>query len=499
MDRYALYERLSRMTDASTSIQRQDEQCRSEVSRRGGRVVGDAYVDEGVSGAKPPMERPGMKALLENLSGVDIVMVWKIDRIARSFVGFADIVRELDKQNVALVSATEPIDMTGATGRAMAQMIAIFAELEREMIKARVKDSMRKAKEDKRFHGGRIPYGLTAAAHPSGKGRILVRDDHAVGVLREVLLWILEGATLTDCARKLNERGEPTSRQRGAVVKGDRAQASIWRRKALQTILSSPTMAGHRPVPGGGVEVDDDGLPVVAWDPVFSADELDALKSEMEGRALAPRKEPAASHWLSGVARCHECGGNLMQRISTERTRAFACWGMPETGGHKPGVYVNRTKLEEWVREQFPQVYGVLPEVRRVWHAGSDATRDLAQVNRAIRGLRDDRDAGLYEGADDEEEYRGRMARLIARRKALQEVPQTEPHWEEQQTGRSLGDVWADLTDEGRGKLLLEYGLHVWVRPAPSRGAPVEERAEFGAADPEADMLDAIRREEMTD
>ncbi|WP_327322269.1 recombinase family protein [Streptomyces sp. NBC_01210] len=493
MDRYALYERLSRMTDASTSIQRQDETCRAEVVQRRGRVVGDAYVDEGVSGAKPPLERPAMKRLLENLAGVDVVMVWKIDRIARSFVGFADIVRELDKGGVALVSATEPIDMTGPQGRAMAQMIAIFAELEREMIKARVQDSMRKAKEDKRFHGGRAPYGLTPAPHPSGKGRILVRDAHAVGVMREVLLWILEGENLAECARRLNERGEPTSRQRGATSKGDRAQTSQWRTRALRFILESPTMLGHRPIAGGGVEVDDDGLPVVAWAPVFSRDEFDALHSQLDGQKQAPRKAPAASHWLSGAARCHECGGNLKQRISPDGVRAFTCGGVSEIGRHKPGVYVNMAKLVEWARDEFPKAYGILPEVDRVWHPGSDATRDLAQVNRAIRGLRDDRDAGLYQGAEDEAEYRDRMARLIARRKALQDIPQEEPHWEERKTGRTLADVWAAASDTERGKLLLEYGLHVWVKPAESRTSTVAERAEFGPAEPVADALEDAR------
>jgi hypothetical protein len=53
-----LYERLSRATESSTSIQRQDEACRSEVVRRNGIIVADPFVDEGVSGALPPMERP---------------------------------------------------------------------------------------------------------------------------------------------------------------------------------------------------------------------------------------------------------------------------------------------------------------------------------------------------------------------------------------------------------------------------------------------------------
>ncbi len=311
-----MYERLSRVTEASTSIERQDEAARAEVKRRGGRVVG-AFVDEGVSGALPPMDRPAMKELLHQLSGMDAVMVWKIDRVARSFLGFAEIVKELDKYGVALVSATEPIDMTGPTGRAMAQMIAVFAELEREMIKARVADSMRKAKEENRFHGGRIPYGLTVADHPSGKGRVLVRDAHAVGVLREVLLWVLEGATMAQCARRLNDRKEPTSRQRGAVLKGlAKAEAAQWRGVSLKRILTSPTMLGYRSLPGGGVQTDSDALSVLVWDPVFSRDEWDALLTCLAELEQGPRKAPAASHWLSGCLKCTVCGGNLKQWVS---------------------------------------------------------------------------------------------------------------------------------------------------------------------------------------
>lgn len=492
MDLYALYERLSRITDTSTSIQRQDETCRAEVERRGGHVPGEPFVDEGVSGALPPLERPAMKELLQNLDGIHAVMVWKIDRIARSFVGFADIVRELDRQGVALVCATEPIDMTGPTGRVMAQMIAIFAELEREMTKARVRDSMRKAKDDKRFHGGRIPYGLSAGPHPDGKGRVLVRDEPAVRVLREVLLWVLEGATLTECARRLNARGEPTSRQRGATAKGaERARAAQWRQKALGQILTSPTMQGHRPVHGGGVECDADGLPVIAWDPVFSRDEWDALQSELEGQATGPRRAPAASHWLSGVLRCTECGGNLKQHIDGNGLRAFTCHGR-ETSRHRPGVYVNLAKAEEWVRGQFQRTCGFLPEVERRWIAGSDATRELDDVRRAIRRLRDDRDVGLFD--DEEEDYRGRMRRLVARQKALKAVEHVEPHWGTKETGRTLTDVWEAADDAGKGALLLEYGLHVWAKPAMRRTTSMSERVEFGPAAPETEAPEEAER-----
>ncbi|MFF3140483.1 recombinase family protein [Streptomyces sp. NPDC057927] len=498
MDRYGIYERLSRVTEASTSIERQDEACREEVRRRKGSVVG-VWTDEGVSGAKAPLERPGMKELLEHVTGMDALVVWKIDRVARSFLGFAEIVKKLDDYNVALISATEPVDMSGPTGRAMAQMIAVFAELEREMIKARVADSMRKAKEENRFHGGRVPYGLTVSDHPFGKGRVLVRDPHGVEVLREMVAWIIvEGVNPTQVARRLNDRGEMTSRQRGAVLKGaGRAQAARWRAKAVTEVMTSPLMLGQRPLPGGGVQCDRDGLPVVVWDAVVSRDEWDAVASMLESHRAGPRRrEPRASHWLSGVVRCAVCGRKMKQHTPKQATSKFACAGergLRSEGAHS--MYVRRDALADWVRMTFPAEYGHLGEVDRRWVPGSEAQNELSDVQTAIRRLRDDRDAGLFE--DDEEDYRERMSRLLERRKVLSAVPDEPPHWEQTLTGRTLAEVWAECDDEGRGALLREYGLAVWVSPATSRSrkAPVDGRLRIGPADPLAEVEEEALRD----
>lgn len=499
MDRYGIYERLSRITEASTSIERQDETCRAEVLRRNGRVVG-VWADEGVSGAKPPLERPGMKELLNHLSGMDAVMVWKIDRIARSFLGFAEIVKKLEAHGVALISATEPVDMSGPTGRAMAQMIAVFAELEREMIKARVADSMRKARDENRFHGGRVPYGLTVADHPSGKGRILARDQHGMEVLREMAAWIIvEELNPTQVARRLNDRGELTSRQRGAVLKGaERAREARWRPKAVAEVVTSPLMLGYRPLPGGGVQCDEDGLPVVVWDPVVTRDEWDAAISMLESQRSGPRRrEPRASHWLSGVVRCSVCGRTLKQHTPTTGTSKFACAGeRSERTEGKHTMYVRRDALADWVREVFPQEFGHLREVDRRWVPGNDAQHELSDVRAAIKRLRDDRDVGLFE--DDEEDFRERMGRLLERRKALSVVPDVAPHWEQTPTGRTLADAWAEKSDEERGALLREYGLAVWVEPAASRSRtlPVGERLSFGPADPDGESVAMVARDE---
>src|SRR5690554_3814878 len=126
-----VYARLSRSHDSSTSIERQLEACRAEAERRGWTVIGE-YVDDGVSGATDLEARPGMSRLLAQLSDADAILTWKLDRLARSFLSFADLTRDCERAGVGITSVTEPLDTTTPMGRAMVRIIAIFAELERE-------------------------------------------------------------------------------------------------------------------------------------------------------------------------------------------------------------------------------------------------------------------------------------------------------------------------------------------------------------------------------
>ncbi len=109
-------------------------------------------VEDVSSGAK---ERPGRESLLKaaRRREVDVIMVWRLDRWGRSVADLMVTLRELTDLGVGFVSLTEALDLTTPTGRAMAGMLAIFAEFEREILRERVRAGVAQARKEGRPHG----------------------------------------------------------------------------------------------------------------------------------------------------------------------------------------------------------------------------------------------------------------------------------------------------------------------------------------------------------
>ncbi len=105
--------------------------------------------------------------MLSRLTELDVVVFFKIDRLARSTVDLAEIMRITGAADVALASATEPLDLTTSTGRATAKVIAIFTELESDTIGMRVSSAHGHLRREARYTGGRVPSVLRV----SGQGR----------------------------------------------------------------------------------------------------------------------------------------------------------------------------------------------------------------------------------------------------------------------------------------------------------------------------------------
>src|SRR4051794_7623533 len=121
--RAVLYARLSITTEESVSIERQLEAGRNYCAAQGWEVVGE-HVDDGVSAkANAPEHRKGWQALLARPEGsYDVVLVWKVDRLARKVIDFLHADEALQARGAAVASVSDPIDMTTATGRAFATM-----------------------------------------------------------------------------------------------------------------------------------------------------------------------------------------------------------------------------------------------------------------------------------------------------------------------------------------------------------------------------------------
>jgi site-specific DNA recombinase len=154
--------------------------------------VAEIYKDDGVSGTIPLHERPKGRRLLEDARAgkFDTVLVYKLDRLGRSLLVIVDAHDRLQQAGVALKSATEPIDTSTPSGRLIFQMLASFAEYERENIAERTQAGQRRAF----FRGrqvGAIPYGYDIVAND---GAFVVVEEEA-GIVREIIANVAAGAT----------------------------------------------------------------------------------------------------------------------------------------------------------------------------------------------------------------------------------------------------------------------------------------------------------------
>jgi DNA invertase Pin-like site-specific DNA recombinase len=160
-----------------------------------------AYVeDEGYSGGhakRPALE--AARARLASSSGPAGLVVARMDRLSRSLQDFAAIVSEATKQGWTLVCLDPPLDLSTPAGRMMANVLAVFAQYEREMIGERVKEVL----AYKKIHG-------TATGNPIGR-RSTLPDD----VVRRILGDAARGLSNADIARSLNDDAVPTGQGAG--------------------------------------------------------------------------------------------------------------------------------------------------------------------------------------------------------------------------------------------------------------------------------------------
>jgi DNA invertase Pin-like site-specific DNA recombinase len=142
--RVAIYTRVS--TGGQTT-ENQLRELRAAAERLGHQVVAE-YADNGISGAKGRDQRPGLNSLLEGVTRRDFdkVMAWSVDRLGRSLPHLLTFMGELKSKNVDLYLHQQSLDTSTPAGKAMFQMLGVFSEFEREIIRKRVLSGLERAK-----------------------------------------------------------------------------------------------------------------------------------------------------------------------------------------------------------------------------------------------------------------------------------------------------------------------------------------------------------------
>lgn len=171
MRRAALYVRVS---TGSQTVENQERELREVAARSGWQIV-EVYRDEGISGSKGRNGRPAFDALARDAARrrFDVVMAWSVDRLGRSMSDLLAFLGELQATGVDLFLRKQGLDTSTPAGRAMFQMLGVFAEFEREVIRERVNAGLARAKaEGKQLGRKRIPEKLEKA----------IRADLAAGL-----------------------------------------------------------------------------------------------------------------------------------------------------------------------------------------------------------------------------------------------------------------------------------------------------------------------------
>ena len=157
-----------------------------EWAAKNGHQVVDIYQDIGVSGALPPKERPSFRRVLEALDGADGLVVYALDRVARSLVELVEVVRELEAKGKVILSVREAW-LQQLDPKIRSLVVAVLgwaAEMEREFIRERTREALRRIK---------------AQGKPIGRPRKVSEQ-----IAREAIRYVERGYTLKDAAKLLN-------------------------------------------------------------------------------------------------------------------------------------------------------------------------------------------------------------------------------------------------------------------------------------------------------
>jgi site-specific DNA recombinase len=217
--RCAVYTRKSSeegLAQEFNSLDAQRESCEAYVASQrseGWVPVHDRYDDGGISGGT--LERPGLQRLLADIEDglVDVVVVYKIDRLSRSLMDFSRLVEVFDRNAVTFVSVTQSFNTTTSMGRLTLNILLSFAQFERELTGERIRDKVRASRMKGMWMGGNPPLGYGV------RDRKLVIEQADAAEVRWIFARFLETGSGTLLVRELHARGI-TTRKGAAIGKG---------------------------------------------------------------------------------------------------------------------------------------------------------------------------------------------------------------------------------------------------------------------------------------
>ena len=376
------------------------------------------FEDLDLSAYSKTARRPGFERMLGRLAEVDMIVTWRLDRLARSVSGFAKLVDAVDAAGVKLVTTDGQIDMTSAGGRAMVQMTAVFAELEAGTTSERARQ-MHAYKRDQGEWVGRVPFGWR------WNGKAIEKDPRTFPVLEEAARRYVAGESLRAIALDVGMYHPNLSR----MLRSDRV------------IDALPSALAGR------------------------------LVEELSDRGRTGRRAQASL--LGGIARCGVCDGpmTVVATRSKSRTKPWSAYACRE----RNHVTISRPWLDEHVSRAVLEAIDAGQLLRRLEKRTRPRNVRVASELEARLELleRDHYERGIVA----RDSYLRRREGILKRLESASAVEADAGIDLPRELAMNLSTRWANLPTLGRRRIVGAVLKTIEVAKVEARGhGPVDSR-----------------------
>ncbi len=314
---------------------------------QGWTILPDRYDDGGFTGGN--LDRPALQRLMDDIDRgqVDLVVVYKVDRLSRSLLDFARLMERFEARSVGFVSITQHFDTSSSMGRLVLNVLLSFAQFERELISERTRDKIQAARRRGKWTGGQVSLGYRI---DPGHGLVVIPEE--AEIVCTIFDLYLQTHSIGFVASRLNELGLTTKRR--VSKKGRTAGGRTWDKNTVHRILRNPLYLGK-------VRSSDGELHLGEHKPLVTLKAFEMVAESMDKRTTGRvRKNRKPEYFLTGLLRCGPCDAAMTSALGTgrggQRYRYYRCVHQQAKGGHCPTGLLVADEVEAAVAAQVKEI-----------------------------------------------------------------------------------------------------------------------------------------------
>ncbi len=346
----AIYARQSIEKKDSVSLETQIAYAKKEILSEDYKI----YQDAGYSGKN--VNRPAFSEMMQDIEcgNIEKVVVYRLDRISRSIVDFADFIDILESKNIGFVSATEKFDTSTPMGRAMLYIVVVFAQLERETIAERVKDNYYARVKKGAWGGGPAAYGFDLVRTTiDGKKATIYQPNEHIAIVQQIFeIYAKPFTSLADVQKILIQQGSLSAGgvhfdntklssilKNPAYVKADIAIYNYYQTKGVIFANDAESFDGEHGCVLVGKrdaserkykDVSNHLLAITHHKGIIDSTTFLYCQQKLAKNKQIKNQYKGQYSWLTGLVKCGHCGYAFSVRFANTkegRTPYFVCSG----------------------------------------------------------------------------------------------------------------------------------------------------------------------------